>query len=194
MVKKPNLKIMKKINADRVVSVSAIVVSVATVIMIFYQTNLMRQEQKSSVMPSLKIGYSTERDSLGKRNEKIWFINRGLGPAFIEKISIVDSSGRHDTDLYGYFKKIDGNEDINFMKRAFPGTIIPVNERMVLYDKNTDSTSKVVLMNYFKYPFTKKTKHPGGKYDKAILEVYYKNVYGDRWKVRSDNHIPTQLD
>jgi len=58
---------VKKIqwNADRVVSISAIIVSMATLIIILYQTSLMRQEQRASVMPSLthynKISYSSSK-------------------------------------------------------------------------------------------------------------------------------------
>mgnify|MGYP006446753331 CR=1 FL=1 len=100
---------MKKINADRVVSISAIVVSVATVIMIFYQTNLMRQQQKSWVMPSLRIGYGKEGSNPVK--ERIYVQNGGLGPAFIEDIMIIDSTGQHKVDLHDYFKKINSNQD-----------------------------------------------------------------------------------
>ena len=101
-----------KANADRIVSISAIVVSLATLIMILYQTNLMRQEQRASVMPSLMIGYG-KSDTLNVVQERIWLKNNGLGPAFIEKMVVIDSTGTHTMDLFDYFKDINYNKNID---------------------------------------------------------------------------------
>ena len=191
MAKKPNLKIMKKINADRVVSVSAIVVSVATVIMIFYQTNLMRQEQKSSVMPSLSIGYGKQGSNPIK--ERIYVQNYGLGPAFIEDIMIIDSTGKYNVDLHDYFKKINSNEGVIGIRHFFEGLIIPKNEGMTLYLKRSDSTSQVILSNYFDFAYTVDGM-PSDNPNKAIIEIYYKSVYDDHWMISSDKSIPKKIE
>lgn len=185
---------MKKLNADRIVSISAIIVSLATVFLIVYQTNLMRQEQKSSVMPSLMIGYSSSNDTLNNiLNEKIWIQNKGLGPAFIQKILVKDSLGKHEVDLYKYFEEINSNKNAVGIRRFFPGLIIPKNEGMTLYQKYSDSTSKVILGNYFKYPYetinlSKTENHT------AVIIIYYTNVYGDEWKIESQSSVPTEVN
>jgi len=191
---------MKKWNADRIVSVSAIVVSVATLMMIFYQTNLMREEQRASVMPSVRIGYSmndtlivNDNDSMELENEKIWLENNGLGPAFIDKISIRDSTGTYDTDLFGYFKKVNSNKNINVIKRVYPGTIIPKNEKLLIYDVNSNLDSSFVLFTYFEFPFTYREKNDDDL-KKPIIEVYYKSVYDDHWKISSDKTIPKKIE
>ena len=172
------------------VSVSAIVVSVATVIMIFYQTNLMRQEQNSSVMPSLRIGYGVEGSNSVK--EKIYVQNDGLGPAFIEDIMIIDSTGQHKVDLHDYFKKINSIKGVIGIRHFYAGLIIPKKEGMTLYLKCNDSTTQVILSNYFEFPYTIDGM-PTGNLNKAIIEIYYKSVYDDKWKIRSDSPIPIKL-
>jgi len=182
----------KKWNADRIVSISAIIVSVATLVMILYQTNLMRQEQRASVMPSLIIGYGFE----GKDkfiNERIWIENRGLGPAFIEKILVKKDENIHNGDLHSYFENINGNEGEKGIRRIYTNYVIPENDGLTLYNKISDSSSTVFLSRYFEYPYLVEnvpTENP----NKAIIEIYYKNVYGDRWKISSDQSVPEKLD
>lgn len=85
----------------------------------------MRQEQKSSVMPSLMIGYGSSNDTLNNiLNERIWIENRGLGPAFIQKILVKDSLGKHEGDLYNYFEVINSNKNAVGIRRIFPGLIL----------------------------------------------------------------------
>jgi hypothetical protein len=182
----------KKWNADRIVSISAIIVSVATLLMILYQTELMREEQRASVLPSLMIGYGVNvKDQV--MNERVWIENRGLGPAFIEKFTIIKEGNVFQGDLFSYFEKINQNKGAVGIKRFYSNFILPANEGRTLYEKNSDSTSKIFLSNYFKYPLEMQGV-PVEKSDKAIIEIYYKNVYGDRWKISSDQSVPEALD
>jgi hypothetical protein len=184
---------MKKLNADRIVSVSAIIVSLATVFLIIYQTNLMRQEQKSSVMPSLMIGYGSSNDTLNNiLNERIWIENRGLGPAFIQKILVKDSLGKHEGDLYNYFEVINSNKNAVGIRRVFPGLIIPKNEGMTLYQKYSDSASKVTLGNYFQYPYEPSNLSKIENHS-AVIIIYYTNIYDDEWKIESHSSVPTEV-
>lgn len=183
----------RKLNADRIVSVSAIIVSLATLLMILYQTILTREEQHVSVMPSLRIGYGFS-DTLGVVNERIWLQNDGLGPAFIEKVIIIDSLGKHEGDVFDYFEKVNGNRRSKRVTRLPKGFIIPKNDGLTVYSKYTDiDSSKVVLSNYFEMPY-EISRMPTDKQNKAIIEVYYKSVYDDKWKVRSDSPTPIELD
>ncbi len=187
-----NKKTEVKWNADRVVSISAIIVSVATLIMILYQTNLMRQEQRASVMPSLQIGYNVKtEDSIF--NEKIAIRNLGLGPAFVYKILIKKENNTYEGDLYSYFDSINSNKNAISMKRTDGHFIIPKNENITIYEKESTPNSEVFLAYYFEYSveiFKNSDENP----NKAVIEIYYKNVYGDRWKISSDQSIPVVLD
>jgi len=183
----------KRLNADRIVSVSAIIVSLATLVMILYQTILTRKEQHVSVMPSLMIGYGKSIDSLSIVEERIWLENNGLGPAFIESMLIIDSAGQHEVDLFGYFEKINGNNDTKGVVRIVPGIIVPENQGRTLYVKKSGQESPIILGNYFEFPY--KVDWPKrDNSNKAVIEIYYKSIYDDKWKVRSDSPTPIELD
>lgn len=181
-----------KANADRIVSISAIVVSLATLIMILYQTNLMRQEQRASVMPSLMIGYG-KSDTLNVVQERIWLKNNGLGPAFIEKMVVIDSTGTHTMDLFDYFKDINDNKNIDGVYRFVEGLIVPENDGRPLYNKFSNNESPIILSNHFEFPYQSDWSNRNNP-NKAIIEVYYHSVYKERFKVRSNSPIPMRLD
>ena len=183
---------MKKVNSDRVVSISAILVSIATLIMILYQTNLMRKEQKASVMPSLVIGYSVNEHN-NEITEKIWLSNRGLGPAFIEGIVIIDKEKVYETDPFGYLVQTNANEGTKTVNRLYPGRIVPAKDGVELYVKQIDSTSRIIISNLFEFPYDIQNMPTDNK-EKLIIEIIYRSIYDDKWKIRSDMSSPVEVD
>ena len=182
---------LKKINPDRIVSISAIIVSVGTLLLILYQTNLIQKHQKASVMPSLFIGYGVSGEDDIK--ETIWVSNQGLGPAFIENVNIIHEGEIYNTDPYGYISTIESNDKSTYINRLNSGRIIPANEGITIYEKITDSTSKIVISNFFAFSY-EIDRMPTHNINKAVIEIVYKNVYGDKWKIRSNQTTPTEID
>ncbi|NAS11958.1 hypothetical protein [Poritiphilus flavus] len=183
---------MKKISADRIVSVSAIIVSIFTLLMIFYQTSLTRRHQRASVMPSLEIGYSTKKKN-DRLNESIWVSNKGLGPAFLEKISIIEDGQTLNMDPYEFLSKTPARTEVTYFDKLYPGRIIPANEGITTFEKVTDSTSQIIIGNIFKFSFkTGQTTNDGS--ERALIEIIYKSVYGEKWKIRSDQSTPAKID
>jgi hypothetical protein len=190
------------INADRIVSVSAIVVSLGTLFLIMYQTNLIREEQKASVMPSLGVGYGIHIEG-NEFEEYIRIRNRGLGPAFIREVRIIDNEEVFETDPVGYLlgQELHDRKEAITINRLLPGVIIPANESLELYRKQLDSTSQVSLRETFSFPEIfldelfelpdHRTVQPGAQ---ATIEIIYENIYGDRWVARSDQHAPQTMD
>ena len=87
---------MKKItwNSDKILSISAFVVSIATLLALLYQVKLaqnqvelVRKEQKASVMPYIEIW----PNYTNKNSANLALINNGIGPAFIEEISVLSN-------------------------------------------------------------------------------------------------------
>lgn len=134
----------KKGNADRIVSVSAILVSLGTLVMILYQTNLMRKEQRASAMPALTIGYALSEED-GYLTEAVWIENRGLGPAFVESVKIIDEEGAFETDPYDYVRKRLEADEIKHYNRLYAGRILPADEGFTMVRKRTDSTSTMLF-------------------------------------------------
>jgi hypothetical protein len=173
------------INSDKVLSISAMIISLATLILIFYQTDLIRKEQKASVFPSITFGYNINT-AKGITGESIFIINQGLGPAFIQNINVEKNGKVHSIDPYEYIRKATNfdEDEIIYIDKLFKGRIIPVNDKIILVAKKTDSIS-LSLANTFDFHFN--SDHSDSiNSSKAIIEITYKNVYGDVWKVRSD--------
>ena len=179
-------------NADRIVSVSAILVSIATLIMIFYQTSLTRKHQRASVMPSLEIGYSMKQEG-AKLNESIWVSNNGLGPAFLEEINIIDDGKTYNIDPHEFLSKTTAKNETLYIDKLYPGRIIPSNEGVTAYAKSTDSTSQITIADTFTFSY-EISQIASESSEKAIIEIIYKSVYGEKWKIRSDQQTPTEID
>ena len=182
---------MINLKDERIISVSAMIVSVATLFLILYQTNLIRKEQKASVLPSLTIGYSVDGNA-NDIEETIWVSNQGLGPAFIDEINIIQDGERYRTDPYGFLTQNGRQREISYMNRIVPGKIIPANDGITLIKKRSDSTSSNFLSNTFEFSYDI-VQMPTDKENKAVIEIIYRNVYGDRWVINSDVSIPNEL-
>ncbi|WP_203293999.1 hypothetical protein [Luteirhabdus pelagi] len=194
MEKKKYFASISKWNADRVVSISAIIVSLGTLFMIFYQTNLIRKEQKASVMPSLRIGYSISQDSIGVK-ENLFVINQGLGPAFIDEVRIVENGNSYDLDPYSYISRVPGyqKEETTYFNRLYTGSIISQNDRVKIFEKITDTTSRVALSRLFKFPYEVGSREVSERAT-SVIEIVYKNIYDDKWLIRSNEAVPQIVD
>ena len=183
----------RSINADKVLSISAIIISVATLILIFYQTDLIRKEQKASVFPSITFGYN-KNTAKGMTGESIFIINQGLGPAFIKNINVQKDQEVYSLAPYEYLQKLKNynSDDILYIDKLFEGRIIPADDKIVLIAKRTDSTS-LILGNTFDFHFNT-IEQDSSQISKAIIEITYENVYGDKWKIRSDEAIAIELN
>ncbi len=181
-----------KINSDKVLSISAIVISLATLILIFYQTDLVRKEQKASVFPSLMFGYNTNSQNQ-ITGESIFIMNQGLGPAFIENFKIVNKGSTYSLNPNEYLSKIDGfdQDEIIYIDKLFEGRIIPADDKIVLLAKKTDSLSKMRLGEIFDFHFN--SNNNVNDDNKVFIEIEYKNVYGDKWVIRSDKAVAVEL-
>ena len=69
-------------NSDKIVSISAILISLATMAIYLYQTHLIKKQQNASVMPYIRIMYSFDNDRF-----EVLVLNEGLGPAFIDEVN-----------------------------------------------------------------------------------------------------------
>lgn len=83
-------------NTEKIVSFSAVLISIGTLIVLIYQTNLMSQQQRLSVLPYVTMG------NMGAYtpNSRYMVFNNGIGPAFVEKIKVKYKGNTYPYDLY----------------------------------------------------------------------------------------------
>jgi len=179
----------KKINwtTDKIMSTSALFISVISLIALLYQSYLAREDNKltqkqqsASVLPHLNQWYSNKKDSF-----KFIVGNKGVGPAFIESINIVlDSTHRfNNTDaLFNHiFNKTSSLDTIPYTTSTLiKGFVLPANEQinvLEIYDyNNIEAFQKVMSAK------------------KVLYEITYKDVYGAQWLLTNLNDNPNSAN
>lgn len=89
---------MKKLNTDRILGISAMVISILTLAIFIYQTDIMRVQSKLSVKP--RLDFTTNfggNDSIISYQEVIE--NKGLGPAIIDSIYFLRNEKKYALDI-----------------------------------------------------------------------------------------------
>jgi len=125
---------MKKINFDKLITLMAIIVSAATLFMIVYQTNLIQKQQAASVLPYLEVWNTQPNDS----TYKLVLVNNGVGPAFIESVSVIYQDSSYPGDLLEFYKKVIIKSDTIEMghSNVKKGILIPAGmQRELIYTR-----------------------------------------------------------
>lgn len=155
-------------DADRVVSVSALIVAAASIIITVWLGLETRNHNRLSVRPRIDIGRSYDGY---KEKVSIGFINNGMGPAVIEMVKVKLNGKLYDIseeknfyrwlDSLGY-KGAFNNGDISC------GTIVPVGE----FVRILETEFKYLLQNNI---------NPGTFLKNVELEVRYKSLYEEEF-------------
>jgi len=168
---------------DKIMSTSALFISVLSLVGLMYQSYLAREENKliqmqqsASVLPYLHQWYS-EYDN----NFKLIVGNKGVGPAFIKKVKIVlDSSKTFDNtyDLFNdIFKSSKSLDTITFINNnLLSGFVLPANEEINLIEIQNENS-----INAFKMVFNSR---------KILFKIVYEDVYGTQWQLSNLNDGP----
>jgi hypothetical protein len=185
-----------KFNTDRIMSLSAMVVGIGSLSIIMYQTHLMRQAQHASALPYLMIAINSNAAGV-----HVTLSNAGIGPALIDDIRI-RYQGReivgdaHDFYL-GLHPKADSMLSVN---KILAGRLIPagVSIDMLGVGRSNEYGQLFLaeLLHLFEVAEVARSWYASvgaTEAQKAIIEITYSSVYGDRWRLRSDRFVPERL-
>ena len=187
-------------NTEKIISVSAFVISIATLLALMYQIRiageqnelvrqqqeLMRKQQYASVLPYLEIWIGTNnKDQLFD----LRLLNNGIGPAFIEEIRIVHNGQVYPGDPFTFYRTKIIQEDTIRMGfyNITKGRVIPAEKEIPMMSSNYFS-SEEDLDKFTKW-FQRPTKEPA----LAQVEIVYSSVYGERWITKGIGAIPELL-
>jgi hypothetical protein len=184
-----------KWDTDRIVSVSAMFVGLGSLFIVLYQTNLMREQAKASVLPYLLIVFDTNNDGT-----YIALRNAGLGPALIDSIRVVRHGKTFDGDPYAYYRSIEHDKALRaYRDRVPPGMLVSAGQTLNMLGSTDPQSMYDELLRTFSFvaigddsdggPADGESPPP----DKAVLEIEYSSVYGEHWRVRSDRVVPEPL-
>lgn len=165
-------------NTDKIVSISAILIGVGSLVVVTYQTELIQREQRTSVMPYLEF---ESRTPTANRTE-VYLVNSGLGPALVKEVRVHFDGATYPVDLFGYFlnnyELTDGAYTFN---RVFVGDLISADQNMTLIssDPNDPAFSKFLeRLNRGEINF----------------EIIYESLYGEPWLSSIIKNAPIRLE
>lgn len=153
-------------NAEKLMSITAVLISIGTLFTILYQTNLMRKQAYASALPYLEVWNAGANDSY-----ELLLVNNGIGPAFIDDVRVIWNDEIVQDDPYGFYLKHVINKDpINGLlhSNVGKGRVIPAGQRVKMLDTKGSAENAQKLRGWF-----------GG--DKAIVEIEYSSVYEEKW-------------
>lgn len=171
-----------KINwtTDKIMSTSALFISVISLIALLYQSYLAREENKliqmqqsASVLPYLNQWYSDHNDQF-----RLIVGNKGVGPAFIKDVEIILDSEDTLYNSANLFKKIfttkKGLDTIPYTQSTLiKGFVLPANDVIDILEINSKDN-----INAFKRVFATLD---------VKFKIVYEDVYGSQWML-SNNH------
>lgn len=171
---------MGRMSADRIVSLTAIIVSLGTLFTIVYQTQLIRKQQYASVLPYIEMWNSNQGHSYS-----YVLVNNGIGPAFIKGVKIHYGDSVIDGDLsffaFNVIKPIDSVKNYSY-SNIKSGSLIPAGNRMNLISVKGDTLNAGILRRWLSE-------------DESIqVEIIYESVYGERWSAKGLATEPVRLN
>ncbi|WP_439488379.1 hypothetical protein [Algoriphagus sp.] len=170
-------------NVDKIIGLSAVVVSLAACLLIAYQTFLMREQQLLSALPFLSLG----NEGSNTPHFRYVLSNQGIGPAFIEDVKITYKGKVSDVhDLAAFF--IQNSDEFKnlgqvFHSNVFPGMLIPAGSNIAIFEVansivDTENLHKI-MNSFYKEGLT--------------FELIYTSVYGERWRITESSLAPEKL-
>lgn len=177
---------------DKIMSTSALFISVLSLVGLMYQSYLAREENKliqmqqsASVLPYLNQWYSEYDNSF-----KLILGNKGVGPAFIKDVWIIlDSTKTFDNTnaLFNeIFKTSKGFDTIpHITSNLVNGFVLPANQDIKLIEleqkQNIDAFKNVLNEKQIAY------------------KIVYEDIYGTQWQLSNSNdsneasNVPTLI-
>jgi hypothetical protein len=182
-----------KLDTDRAVGLSAMFVGVCSLFITLYQTHLTRQAQSASVLPYLAIAVTSNDEGT-----YVTLRNDGVGPARIEDIRIHYRGKDQLADPYDFFLAVqsDAKPDLLSVDKVTPGRFIPAGATVQMLGTSVAPARGPVLGQMLRLfalaevPKSWLASTGALGTDKAVIDVTYTSVYGDRWRLRSDQLVP----
>ena len=154
-------------SSERILSVSAIVIAVVSIVISVWEGIETRKHNRLSVMPKLEITYKRSGDNFG-----YIVTNNGLGPAIIiSKKILVDGE---EINYSGFSGIDDLLEKLNLQNRFIkqgvidPGYTIRAGDQVqiVLFTLSGSQNAEELLMDV---------------HNRVSIEIQYKSMYGDTY-------------
>jgi hypothetical protein len=160
-------------NIDKILGLTAILVSMATFGIYLYQTHLIQKQQSAAVWPYVECYTNYIPQSEETCKYQLVMRNKGVGPALIKNIKIDYFGIKHEGDPNRiYLEKLFGKANVPDCNFAFAnGSVIPAGESIILLEvvepqKFADSFYEIFKATSFK--------------------ICYASIYQDFWTTEKE--------
>ncbi len=178
-----------KWNSERILSMTAMVISFITLIIFIYQTNLMSRQNYLSILPYLSLSIS---DNSANDSYALSLENYGVGPAIIERVAIMHKGKTYDLtdfDSEAYYvlkSRMPAMDSIKAISHSTldKGMAIPVNTSYRILEVKNSKKDYLLLRNSLRQLLEE------GLY----FEVIYRSIQNERWRITNDTEGPEKLD
>ena len=174
---------------ERILSLSAMIVSILTLIIFIYQTNIINRQSKLSVKPRLSFGITqTTGDSIVSFTQ--WVKNKGLGPAIVQKANILYKKEQYKLDFDAFaikkFPQIEEYGNIAETASVEDYTTLSSNETLVIYKFDIPITKLPQLTKYLELD-------PISLNPKWKFTIQYTSMYEDSvWEINNTDNVPLE--
>ncbi|MEO9966692.1 MAG: hypothetical protein ABJF11_12925 [Reichenbachiella sp.] len=170
---------MSKWDSDKIFSVSAFLISVATLATLVYQSQIMREHQEKTSFPKLEL-WNNNSDTRYQLELK----NTGMGPAILEEIKVVFNDSTYELDPAQFAHRY--KDTLNALyplgtSSLRKGRVIEPGVRAWPINISYDSIRNHPIANIFRS-------------EEATVIIRYSSVYQHQWEIIGTGTAPTLLD
>lgn len=162
-------------NSEKVLSLSALVISLATLVTLMYQSKIMREHEENSSFPKLEL-WNNNLDTKYQLELK----NTGLGPGILEDIKIAYKDSIYDLDPRGFARLYLDTVKFPYSlgtSTLVKGRIVQPGEKIWPIQILKDSAYKHPLVEIF------------GSGEANVI-INYSSVYRQHWQIEGIGSIP----
>ncbi|MEP2025924.1 MAG: hypothetical protein ABJH98_05345 [Reichenbachiella sp.] len=170
---------MSKWDSDKIFSVSAFIISVATLATLVYQSKIMREHQEKTSFPKLELWHN-----IGDSRYQLELKNTGMGPAILESIQVEFKDSIYDMDPASFAKIYkDTIQDILPLSTSSlkAGRVVEPGINIWPINISTDSVRN--------HPITKLFWS-----EDATVVIRYSSVYEHHWEIKGTGTAPILLE
>ncbi len=164
-------------------------ISVMTLVIFIYQTNLMSKQNYISILPYLQVSTTNNSEEL---SFSLNLLNHGVGPAIIESVTMIYEGERQnlevfDNDVYTYLvSKKPMMDSITYFSNSTlnQGIAIPANSVYNVFNvKNSKKDYELLVASLAEL-----------QEEGLRFEIIYKSIQNERWMIYNDSNGPIKLD
>ncbi|NJB70100.1 hypothetical protein GGR42_000562 [Saonia flava] len=175
--------------SEKVLSLSALLVSLLTLAVFIYQTQLIRKQQYMSVYPHLNFA------NIGGHTLEYTYVlkNDGVGPAFIRSVKVNGPNGKSYKDVINYVEEnLAKNDSVLFYyANLSEGRLVSAEEEIpIITLMNKEKTRELNLSD--------NTLEKSNKLydilnnDSLKIEIEYESIYGEKWVLKNGGSGPVK--